>query len=480
MTSAPDGLMRSVSFLRKRIGIQYFRKDSGGTWGTDRSPYLPMRTASDAHALAPFPGPRGQHRRSSPRPRSSPRCSRPRTPATPRPSQRLLLIGARRRQRRAAELAAAQAPARPARPPADDDGARRPRLPRPARPRPPNAPREIERLTADFNRMLARLEEERVEGGRAVIRAQEEERARIAQDLHDEVNQALTAILLRLQAAALDVPPGLRSELKEIQTLATQAMEELLTLARTLRPTALDDHGLVPALAQPGRRTSASAPASARPSTATATRPTCPTRSSSCSTASRRRASPTSSSTRGASAVRVELSSVGRTVLRVRDDGCGFKPIKGSRRPPRRLRHARARAARRRPPERVLRARRGHDHRTDHGSVMRILIADDHGIVRGGMKLLIDRQPDMEVVAEAGDGVEAFEKALRDQARPVRDGRLDAAHDRPAGRAPDPRAPARDAGAGAVDARRRALRVRRAEGRRVAATCSSARSTRRC
>ena len=34
---------------------------------------------------------------------------------------------------------------------------------------------------------------------------------------------------------------------------------------------------------------------------------------------------------------------------------------------------------------------------------MRILIADDHGIVRGGMKLLIERQPDMEVVAEAGE-----------------------------------------------------------------------------
>ena len=43
---------------------------------------------------------------------------------------------------------------------------------------------------------------------------------------------------------------------------------------------------------------------------------------------------------------------------------------------------------------------------------MRILIADDHGIVRGGMKLLIDRQPDMEVVAEACDGVEAVERAL--------------------------------------------------------------------
>ena len=44
---------------------------------------------------------------------------------------------------------------------------------------------------------------------------------------------------------------------------------------------------------------------------------------------------------------------------------------------------------------------------------MKILIADDHGIVRGGLKLLIDRQPDMEVVAEAADGVEAFERALQ-------------------------------------------------------------------
>src|SRR6187455_2509211 len=43
---------------------------------------------------------------------------------------------------------------------------------------------------------------------------------------------------------------------------------------------------------------------------------------------------------------------------------------------------------------------------------MRILIADDHGIVRGGMKLLIERQPDMQVVAEAEDGVVAFEQAL--------------------------------------------------------------------
>ena len=44
---------------------------------------------------------------------------------------------------------------------------------------------------------------------------------------------------------------------------------------------------------------------------------------------------------------------------------------------------------------------------------MKLLIADDHGIVRGGLKLLLDRQSDMKVVAEASDGVEAVELALR-------------------------------------------------------------------
>ncbi len=43
---------------------------------------------------------------------------------------------------------------------------------------------------------------------------------------------------------------------------------------------------------------------------------------------------------------------------------------------------------------------------------MRALIADDHGIVRSGIRLLLERQTDMEVVAEASDGVEAFEQAL--------------------------------------------------------------------
>jgi DNA-binding NarL/FixJ family response regulator len=43
---------------------------------------------------------------------------------------------------------------------------------------------------------------------------------------------------------------------------------------------------------------------------------------------------------------------------------------------------------------------------------MRVLIADDHGVVRGGLRLLLDRQPDMEVVCEAADGAEAVAQAL--------------------------------------------------------------------
>jgi len=108
---------------------------------------------------------------------------------------------------------------------------------------------DIDRLAASFNRMLERLENERRRSGELVLKAQEEERRRVARDLHDEVNQALTALLLRLEAAAQHSPPELKDELDETKQLANQAMMELLDLARQLRPAALDDHGLTAALA---------------------------------------------------------------------------------------------------------------------------------------------------------------------------------------------------------------------------------------
>ena len=107
---------------------------------------------------------------------------------------------------------------------------------------------EIDRLSSSFRRLLDASRRSGAASGRLVLRAQEEERRRLARDLHDEVNQALTAILLRLEALAHDMPAERSDEVAELKRLVNQAMDELLGLARQLRPSALDDHGLVTAL----------------------------------------------------------------------------------------------------------------------------------------------------------------------------------------------------------------------------------------
>ena len=116
---------------------------------------------------------------------------------------------------------------------------------------------EIDRLSHSFKRLLERIEDERRRSGQLAMRAQEEERRRLARDLHDEVNQALTAILLRLEALAQESPPERGPEVAELKRLVNQAMEELLNLARQLRPSALDDHGLLPAVEAQLKRFSA-------------------------------------------------------------------------------------------------------------------------------------------------------------------------------------------------------------------------------
>jgi two-component system sensor histidine kinase UhpB len=108
---------------------------------------------------------------------------------------------------------------------------------------------EVARIELAFLRMVRRLEAERRRAGSAALAAQEEERARVARDLHDEVNQSLTGLLLRLEAVREVAPPELEPEIAETKALANQAMRELLSLARQLRPTALDDLGLAAAIA---------------------------------------------------------------------------------------------------------------------------------------------------------------------------------------------------------------------------------------
>jgi two-component system sensor histidine kinase UhpB len=120
-------------------------------------------------------------------------------------------------------------------------------------PEPPavtEGPVEVVSLERSFHAMLERLEAERRGAANAALSAQERERERIARDLHDEVNQALTALLLRLEAVRRQAPdPEVAAELAEIGSLISRAMSELLDLARGLRPTTLDDLGLKAALA---------------------------------------------------------------------------------------------------------------------------------------------------------------------------------------------------------------------------------------
>ncbi|MGI8461662.1 MAG: sensor histidine kinase [Solirubrobacterales bacterium] len=110
-------------------------------------------------------------------------------------------------------------------------------------------PEEVRRLQQSFVKMLERLETERRQSASMALEAQEQERARVARDLHDEVNQSLTGLILRLEAVRRKAPAELGDELGETRALANQAMEELVALARQLRPTALDDLGLSAALA---------------------------------------------------------------------------------------------------------------------------------------------------------------------------------------------------------------------------------------
>jgi two-component system, NarL family, sensor histidine kinase UhpB len=185
---------------------------------------------------------------------------------------------------------------------------------------------EIDRLSHSFRRLLDRIEEERCRSGTLVMRAQEEERRRLARDLHDEVNQALTAILLRLEALAHDTPPARAGEVTELKRLVNQAMDELLNLARHLRPSALDDHGLMPALEAQLRRFSAATGVAVRlnrggdPDDLPEDIQTALYRVAQEALANVGRHA-------GATAVEVDVEvAPERIELRVRDDGAGFEP----------------------------------------------------------------------------------------------------------------------------------------------------------
>jgi two-component system sensor histidine kinase UhpB len=96
--------------------------------------------------------------------------------------------------------------------------------------------------------MLDRLETERTTVSASALAAQENERQRIARELHDEIGQTLTVALLTLKRAIDRAPESMRAELEDIQETVRGSLDDVRDIARRLRPDALEDLGLRSAL----------------------------------------------------------------------------------------------------------------------------------------------------------------------------------------------------------------------------------------
>jgi two-component system sensor histidine kinase UhpB len=112
-----------------------------------------------------------------------------------------------------------------------------------------NGEPDVAALAEAFNEMMDRLESERRESARQALHVLEGERSRIARELHDEVGQTLTGVMLQVEGLAGQIPDDLHEQLDELRETARRGTEEVRRIARQLRPEALEDLGLQSALA---------------------------------------------------------------------------------------------------------------------------------------------------------------------------------------------------------------------------------------
>ncbi|MBV9327088.1 MAG: HAMP domain-containing sensor histidine kinase [Chloroflexi bacterium] len=111
---------------------------------------------------------------------------------------------------------------------------------------------DVERLGETLNSMLDVLQEHRQllqKMSEQVLAAQEDERKRIARELHDETAQSLTTLLIRLKILEkARTSEEMHGQIDELRELTAQTLEAVRVLAVELRPTTLDDLGLLAAL----------------------------------------------------------------------------------------------------------------------------------------------------------------------------------------------------------------------------------------
>ncbi len=126
------------------------------------------------------------------------------------------------------------------------------------------ADRDMARVGTTLNALLDRLTEDRARERQLaaqVISAQDEERARVARELHDSTAQILTAVMLQLGAAAREsTSSALDARIAILRELAAEALEEVRSLSHTMHPRVLDDLGLVAALDWLARQTRTQSP----------------------------------------------------------------------------------------------------------------------------------------------------------------------------------------------------------------------------
>lgn len=108
---------------------------------------------------------------------------------------------------------------------------------------------QADQLASTFNMVLEALDEASRQRASQIIHAQEQERQRIARELHDETSQVLTSLLISLAVLEESVETQeARERIADTRALAHSTLRAIRNLSIDLRPSALDDLGLLPAL----------------------------------------------------------------------------------------------------------------------------------------------------------------------------------------------------------------------------------------